>query len=249
MAEPLVALQAQMPDVLGAFGKSEDIRSAIIRNRMAELQLEKERDLWKTLQENSGVTPGITPMITPTNSVSPGMTPISGTRLAPQTPGIAPMNVTVPTTDMDTEKRRVDVGGGPATFDERFPASLPGTATGGAGPQIAPPQSQGLMRHPAQLQQLIAARSGLNEVEKSEFDFKMTQLGAEARGLLPYVQTPEFPQRWNEAVTRLRNKGAIDDQRFRMWYNNPSPLALQQALALSSSMDAYLKLEGIRTTA
>lgn len=258
--------EVQMADVLGNIGRSEEIRNAIIRNRLAEIELEKQQDLWRTLQQYSGVTPGITPITTPAGPVlpnrappvvTPGIEPITPTRVAPQAIR------GVPTTDPENDPRTVALGADttppanappqPNSFEDRWrgdtaPAPLPGTVQGGVGPTVAPPQAAGLMRHPQVMAQMVQTRAAMNATEKAEFDFKVEQMGQEARGVLPFVDTPQFPQVWNDAITRLRNKGVIDDNRYRLWYNNPSPLALQQALALSSSMDAYLKLEGIRTS-
>lgn len=86
------------------------------------------------------------------------------------------------------------------------------------------------------------------ETQQAQFNLRQTALGSEARGLLPYVNHPEFGSRWGEAVDRLAQSGHLDPQRAAQIRNSPSPLVLQQLLAQTSSMDQMLKMQQMART-
>jgi hypothetical protein len=95
--------------------------------------------------------------------------------------------------------------------------------------------------------QVATARNALDTNKRQRFDFNLKQIGTAARGVLPYVNTPQFKSKWQEAMDSLKSEGVFDDnpQQYDQWRDNPSPLVLQQALATSSSLDAYLKMQGL----
>lgn len=92
---------------------------------------------------------------------------------------------------------------------------------------------------------LQARRIQQAEVETQQAGFNMRQaaLGSEARGLAPYVNHPEFGQRWAQAIDRLAQAGHMDPQQAANVRNTPSPLALQQLLAQTSSMEQFVKMQ------
>lgn len=93
----------------------------------------------------------------------------------------------------------------------------------------------------AQIQQQQAA------ARKQQFDQSQAEMGAEARGLVPYMNTPDFPAKWAETTDRLRQKGLIDDQMHSQWRNSPSPLILKQIIAKTESPElAFRKTEAQR---
>jgi hypothetical protein len=74
------------------------------------------------------------------------------------------------------------------------------------------------------------------EADNRAAQFKQAQLemGAEARGLQTYVNTPEFAQKWGEAADRMYQKGLLDDRAYKQWRNTPSPLLLKSMIASTS---------------
>lgn len=74
------------------------------------------------------------------------------------------------------------------------------------------------------------------EVDNRAAQFKQAQLemGAEARGLQTYVNTPEFATKWGEAADRMYQKGLLDERAYKQWRNTPSPLLLKSMIAQTS---------------
>jgi hypothetical protein len=74
------------------------------------------------------------------------------------------------------------------------------------------------------------------EIENRQAQFKQAQLeiGAEARGLQTYVNTPEFANKWGEAADRMYQKGLLDERAYKQWRNTPSPLLLKSMIASTS---------------
>jgi hypothetical protein len=66
--------------------------------------------------------------------------------------------------------------------------------------------------------------------------FKQAQLemGAEARGLQTYVNTPEFATKWGEAADRMYKRGLMDENSYKQWRNTPSPLLLKSLISSTS---------------
>jgi len=82
---------------------------------------------------------------------------------------------------------------------------------------------------------------------KAQFDQSQNEMGAEARGLVPYVNTPDFPAKWAETTDRLRERGLINDQMHSQWRNAPSPLLLKQMIAKTESPElAFRRDEAVR---
>jgi len=74
------------------------------------------------------------------------------------------------------------------------------------------------------------------EMDNRAAQFKQAQLemGAEARGLQTYVNTPEFASKWGEAADRMYQKGLLDERAYKQWRNTPSPLLLKSMIAQTS---------------
>jgi hypothetical protein len=74
------------------------------------------------------------------------------------------------------------------------------------------------------------------EIENRQAQFKQAQLeiGAEARGLQTFVNTPEFATKWGEAADRMYQKGLLDERAYKQWRNTPSPLLLKSMIASTS---------------
>jgi hypothetical protein len=80
----------------------------------------------------------------------------------------------------------------------------------------------------AQAAKLQAAET---EIRQQQFKQMQTEIGSEARGLVPFVNTPEFPARWAETADRMLQKGLLNPQTHQQWRNAPSPLLLKQMIA------------------
>lgn len=76
------------------------------------------------------------------------------------------------------------------------------------------------------------------EAQAAQFKQRQTEIGSEARGLLPFVNTPEFPAKWAETADRMHQSGLLDDRSYQQWRNTPSPLLLKQMI--SSTEDPAL---------
>lgn len=81
----------------------------------------------------------------------------------------------------------------------------------------------------AQIQQAQAS------AQQAQFKQKQEQLGAEVRGLQPYVNTPEFPTKWAETADRLLQQGVLDPETHQKWRNTPSPLLMKSIIAQTTS--------------
>ena len=77
------------------------------------------------------------------------------------------------------------------------------------------------------------------DTQNAEFQGRQAAMGAEFRGLVPFADRPEFPQRWAEAMDRLTAQGINIPPHLR---NTPSPLLLQQGLAQTSTPEQYLRM-------
>lgn len=86
------------------------------------------------------------------------------------------------------------------------------------------------------------------DTAQSEFTNRQAEMGAEFRGLAPFVNHPEFGQRWTEAMDRMAQRGILDPQRHAQLRSSPSPLLLQQGLAMTSSGDQFLKMQQLQRT-
>lgn len=88
------------------------------------------------------------------------------------------------------------------------------------------------------------------ENRAAQFKQAQTEIGSEARGLQPYVNTPEFPAKWAETADRLLQKGLLNPQTHQQWRNSPSPLMLKQMIAstedptLSFHKDEAVRAQG-----
>lgn len=69
------------------------------------------------------------------------------------------------------------------------------------------------------------------EAQAAQFKQRQTEIGSEARGLMPFVNSPEFPAKWAETADRMHQKGLLDDRSYNQWRNTPSPLLLKQMIA------------------
>jgi hypothetical protein len=86
-------------------------------------------------------------------------------------------------------------------------------------------------------------RQADTEARQSDMQMKQAAIGAEARGLVPFANRPEFPQKWAESVDRLHSQGLLDQRSYQQWRDNPSPLVLQQIIAQTSSPELQFRME------
>lgn len=84
------------------------------------------------------------------------------------------------------------------------------------------------------LMQAAQIQNAQATARQNEFKQKQTELGAEVRGLQPYVNTPEFPAKWAETADRLRDRGLLDERSHAQWRNSPSPLLLKSIISQTS---------------
>ncbi len=70
------------------------------------------------------------------------------------------------------------------------------------------------------------------QIDQQQEQFKLMQaeVGAAARGLLPFVNTPEFPQRWTEVTDGLAQRGVLPPQMHEQLRNKPSVLMLKSII-------------------
>jgi hypothetical protein len=80
------------------------------------------------------------------------------------------------------------------------------------------------------LARAAAIRSADMEARQNQFKLIQAELGAEARGLQAFVNTPEFPERWAQATDRLAQKGVLPPQMHQQLRNTPSPLMLKSII-------------------
>lgn len=73
------------------------------------------------------------------------------------------------------------------------------------------------------------------ELQQAQFKQKQTEVGAEMRGVAPFVNSPEFPAKWSEAADRLLQRGVIDPQVHERIRNSPSPLMLKSIISQTES--------------
>lgn len=84
------------------------------------------------------------------------------------------------------------------------------------------------------LKQAAALQAAEMDQRQQQFKLVQAEVGAEARGLQAFVNTPEFPQRWAEGVDRLAQKGVLPPQIAQEWRTKPSPLMLKSLIQQTS---------------
>jgi hypothetical protein len=92
---------------------------------------------------------------------------------------------------------------------------------------------------------MMASRLRQAETESrlNEFQMRQAALGAEARGLAPFANSPDFAQRWAEAADRLRSQGILDPQTHARIRSTPSPLMLESIIRSTSSPELQFRME------
>jgi hypothetical protein len=83
----------------------------------------------------------------------------------------------------------------------------------------------------APLMQAAKIQEAQTQERAAQFKQAQMEIGSEARGLTPFVNTPEFPAKWAETADRMLQKGLMDPQTHQQWRNTPSPLLLKQMIA------------------
>lgn len=85
------------------------------------------------------------------------------------------------------------------------------------------------------------------EAQAAQYKQKQTEVGAEMRGVAPFVNTPEFPAKWGEAADRLLQSGVIDPQVHERIRNAPSPLMLKSIISQTEDPTlSFRKDEAVR---
>jgi hypothetical protein len=95
------------------------------------------------------------------------------------------------------------------------------------------------------LARAAVARNADMQARNEQFKLIQSELGAEARGLQAFVNTPEFPERWAQATDRLAQKGVLPPQMHQQLRNTPSPLMLKSII--QSTQANGQEPEAIRT--
>lgn len=97
------------------------------------------------------------------------------------------------------------------------------------------------------LAQAAQIQSAQDTNRQAQFKQAQLEMGSEARGLQPFVNTPEFPAKWAETADRLHAKGLLDDQSYQKWRNTPSPLVLKSMISATDdpALD-FRKTEAVR---
>ena len=105
--------------------------------------------------------------------------------------------------------------------------------------QVKPPSfdvSAPLVRA-AQMRQMQA------QSQAAELKMRQDALGAEARGLMQFANSPDFAQRWAQSVDKLASQGVLDPQTAEQYRRTPSPLLLKQIIASTESPELALRRE------
>jgi hypothetical protein len=85
------------------------------------------------------------------------------------------------------------------------------------------------------------------ETQQAQFKQQQTELGSAARGLAPFVNSPDFPQRWAETADQLRQKGVLDEAGYNRIKNTPSPLMLKSIISQTDDPAlAFRREESVR---
>lgn len=91
------------------------------------------------------------------------------------------------------------------------------------------------------LQQGAQAQAAQDAVQQEQTKAKQQAVGAEMRGVAPFVNTPDFPAKWAEAASKLLQNGTIDQATHDKIANSPSPLMLKSIIAQTDSPEMALK--------
>lgn len=81
------------------------------------------------------------------------------------------------------------------------------------------------------LQQGAQAQAAQDAVQAEQLKAQQNAIGAEMRGLTPFVNTPEFPQKWAQTMDGLLQNGVINQQAHDQWAKSPSPLMMKSIIA------------------
>lgn len=84
------------------------------------------------------------------------------------------------------------------------------------------------------LMQAATIQNAQVEAQANQFKMQQNELGAEMRGLKPYMNTPEFAGKWAETADKLLQRGVIDPGTHEKWRNTPSPLLMQSVISKTS---------------
>lgn len=97
------------------------------------------------------------------------------------------------------------------------------------------------------LKQAAVLQAAQVEQQQQQFKLMQAEVGAEARGLQPFVNSQEFPQRWSQSIDRLAAKGVLPPQTAEQWRNKPSPLMLKSIIAQTEDPTlSFRKEEAVR---
>jgi hypothetical protein len=81
------------------------------------------------------------------------------------------------------------------------------------------------------LMEAAKIQSAQAELQAAQLKQNQNAVGAEMRGLTPFVNSPEFPQKWAETMDGLLKRGVIDQQAHDQWSKSPSPLMMKSIIA------------------
>lgn len=91
------------------------------------------------------------------------------------------------------------------------------------------------------LQQGAQAQAAQDAVQAEQLKAQQNAIGAEMRGLTPFVNTPEFPQKWAERMDSMLQNGLINQQAHDQWSKSPSPLMMKSIIAKTDSPEIALR--------
>lgn len=93
------------------------------------------------------------------------------------------------------------------------------------------------------LRQVAQLQAQQQEIQQAQFKQKQTEIGAEMRGVAPFVNSPDFPDKWGEAADRLLQRGVIDPQVHERIRNSPSPLMLKSIISQTDTPEMAQRKE------
>ena len=76
---------------------------------------------------------------------------------------------------------------------------------------------------------------------KTDFAQRSITISQAAESVLSQPAGPQRTQAWNAQLDSLQQSGIIDQGTHDKWYNNPSDLALGQAMALGHTVQQLMR--------
>lgn len=91
------------------------------------------------------------------------------------------------------------------------------------------------------LQQGAQAQAMQQAAHEAKLRADQNAVGAEMRGLAPFVNSPDFAQRWQSTMDGLLQKGVIDQNAHDQWAKSPSALMMKSIIAKTDTPEIALR--------